>query len=1039
MSPLDLDRDFERFREQSDLRALSRVFDAAAPQLLAVARHLAPSRGEAEDLLQATFVVAIERAASWDRARPVLPWLLGILAFEARKARARAGREPDPRRLELRETPEPSAELGRREVRVAVDAALARLPETYAPIVRRHLLDGASPSELAVELGLTPVNARTRLHRGLHLLREAMPRGFAGLGIWFWCHWSGPRTVRGPVLRRAAEHVGRPVPLAYGSLALVALVASAPLAWLATDALDRTPSAPSVETSAAPHDLPAALPLIPLAESERSDPPVFPIARMRPALVRDRVRGRLLLADGSPAIGARIEVALWGPRAEERVPVEIEARSDATGAIDFEFEPRAEHSLRMHTFVEGHAPGRWWFTARDPGSTYDLGVVRLERATELELRVVDAAGEPLGAGWQGIVEVSPLEPGPGLESYFVLEACDLTTGVARFARLPPREVRVAARHPTGHVFPFRPADPTRSPGPLEFIYAGPRPEQRLTITFRPPRGVNRIPAPESVSLTCAHGREHLPTLDPSARSSLVFDGLEDCAHQLSVRDPSFAPLERAGLRPGQAPTQVELSGSATLALSVVDARGELPRGRWKLLFVAESARRSTTEHVWAEGERWPSDGVRLAVVPATTRLRLELEGTLPRDIPLADFQPGETRAVHLELGRLGSSLEGRVLPIQPHSKSDQRVRIVRGERPAHARPGNARVIVAGETLPAAEASLQVESDGTFRFEGLEPGRWTVSTEWGATLGAFVTCDVPQAEPVRLAPPETGTLAGRLLFPDGAHSENVGLMVRELEGERAGLLHGSLEPRRTLEDDGRFLLGAVPTGEVELLLAITDREHGESRTLAWPLTRLRIEPGLQGPIEVDACKVFPGVVTVEVSVDGVRSAGDSVRIVSRPALGPAIESVARVMQSGRAQSELLAMGASLDLEFLSTQRWRVLRTGLLGLRPGEERLETLSLTTCERELLVHLDPALGGHAELELTCLTGSLLAHEPDLNELLQCPVVRPDAAGRARLRLPLGAVRMRAPRGLRCEPEFIEWEHGEAPIELRIVPEELR
>ena len=54
MSPLDLDRDFERFREQSDLRALSRVFDAAAPQLLAVARHLAPSRGEAEDLLQAT-------------------------------------------------------------------------------------------------------------------------------------------------------------------------------------------------------------------------------------------------------------------------------------------------------------------------------------------------------------------------------------------------------------------------------------------------------------------------------------------------------------------------------------------------------------------------------------------------------------------------------------------------------------------------------------------------------------------------------------------------------------------------------------------------------------------------------------------------------------------------------------------------------------------------------------------------------------------------------------------------------------------------
>jgi DNA-directed RNA polymerase specialized sigma24 family protein len=75
MPERDLEALFDRFRAAADNGALARVFDRTAPELLRIARHLAGSAGEAEDLLQATFLVVIERAERYDPARPLRPWL----------------------------------------------------------------------------------------------------------------------------------------------------------------------------------------------------------------------------------------------------------------------------------------------------------------------------------------------------------------------------------------------------------------------------------------------------------------------------------------------------------------------------------------------------------------------------------------------------------------------------------------------------------------------------------------------------------------------------------------------------------------------------------------------------------------------------------------------------------------------------------------------------------------------------------------------------------------------------------------------------
>jgi RNA polymerase sigma-70 factor (ECF subfamily) len=66
-----LTRLFLRFRERRDGRALARLFDRLAPELLGVAVHLIDDPFGAEDLVQETFLVAIEHAQRFDQDRSV--------------------------------------------------------------------------------------------------------------------------------------------------------------------------------------------------------------------------------------------------------------------------------------------------------------------------------------------------------------------------------------------------------------------------------------------------------------------------------------------------------------------------------------------------------------------------------------------------------------------------------------------------------------------------------------------------------------------------------------------------------------------------------------------------------------------------------------------------------------------------------------------------------------------------------------------------------------------------------------------------------
>lgn len=226
---MDLEATFQQFcrtREPADLGA---VFDATADDLFGLALHLTRDHAMAEDVLQATFLVAIERAHRWQPDRPLRPWLLGILHREVKVARRRARRTPDPTRVGAKASESPERVVLAAEVRDAVRAALGELPEPYRGVVDLHLVQALPPAAIAARLQRSSGSVRTQLYRGLDLLRQRLPQGLA-LGLAASVLAQSPlAAVRQRVLAGAAGTGALPVAaaLVFGGLMKKLVVAAA--------------------------------------------------------------------------------------------------------------------------------------------------------------------------------------------------------------------------------------------------------------------------------------------------------------------------------------------------------------------------------------------------------------------------------------------------------------------------------------------------------------------------------------------------------------------------------------------------------------------------------------------------------------------------------------------------------------------------------------------------------------------------------------------------------------------------------------------
>ena len=140
-----------------------------------VALRMLGDRADAEDAAQDAFIKARAAMGRFRAGAPFRPWLLTIVANEARNRRRAAGRRSA---LALRAAAEPVASIPLPEAaalagseRRELAAALARLgPEHRQVIALRFLLD-LSEAECAAALGCRPGTVKSRLSRALGRLR----------------------------------------------------------------------------------------------------------------------------------------------------------------------------------------------------------------------------------------------------------------------------------------------------------------------------------------------------------------------------------------------------------------------------------------------------------------------------------------------------------------------------------------------------------------------------------------------------------------------------------------------------------------------------------------------------------------------------------------------------------------------------------------------------------------------------------------------------------------------------------------------------
>jgi len=170
----------ERYADGDDA-AFGEVYDALAPRLMRFLNRQTRNVGQAEDLLQETFLNMCSARASFFRGARVTPWAFTIarrLLIDACRKNQR--QVPIARDADLESDPPPSQAprgdqvIEAREVAERVEAELARMPEPQREAFMLVRVDGLSIAEAAEVLEISPNAAKLRAFRAYDALRASL-------------------------------------------------------------------------------------------------------------------------------------------------------------------------------------------------------------------------------------------------------------------------------------------------------------------------------------------------------------------------------------------------------------------------------------------------------------------------------------------------------------------------------------------------------------------------------------------------------------------------------------------------------------------------------------------------------------------------------------------------------------------------------------------------------------------------------------------------------------------------------------------------
>jgi RNA polymerase sigma factor (sigma-70 family) len=175
--------------QRGDAPAYQALLRDCVPVIAASARRQGVAADRVDDVVQEVLITIHRARATYDPARPFLPWLRAIAQRRAIDGLRRQGRQA------VREVHDPIAYEGHAQESVeagdvldaqsrarAVRASIATLPPGQRQAVERLGLQGQTLEEAAAETGRSKVALKVNLHRAIKALRGKLGGAAAGEG-----------------------------------------------------------------------------------------------------------------------------------------------------------------------------------------------------------------------------------------------------------------------------------------------------------------------------------------------------------------------------------------------------------------------------------------------------------------------------------------------------------------------------------------------------------------------------------------------------------------------------------------------------------------------------------------------------------------------------------------------------------------------------------------------------------------------------------------------------------------------------------------
>jgi RNA polymerase sigma-70 factor (ECF subfamily) len=168
-----------------DEAAIRIIMQSNNRRLYRIARGILRNDGEAEDVVQETYVRAFTHLHVFRGDSSLATWLARIAMNEAlgRLRRQRPGVEwtslpPGVLEAQVIQFPlsapseDPEKSMAQREIQHVVEHAIDELPDAFRIVFITRVIEGMNVEETAEILGLKPETVKTRLHRARTMLRD---------------------------------------------------------------------------------------------------------------------------------------------------------------------------------------------------------------------------------------------------------------------------------------------------------------------------------------------------------------------------------------------------------------------------------------------------------------------------------------------------------------------------------------------------------------------------------------------------------------------------------------------------------------------------------------------------------------------------------------------------------------------------------------------------------------------------------------------------------------------------------------------------